>query len=298
MGWGVLMPTIIEVALNGPWGRERQPGMPITVDACVAEGIEAVDRGAGILHVHAYDADTGRQNDDWRTYARIIEGIRARHDVIVYPTIPLAGSGYAGGVMDAAARFAHVGELGRRGLLEMAALDPGTVNFERNEAGAPGFVYLNPPDHVGEGLRLSALHGLRPGYAIYEPGFTRAGAVRAAEYPGLATPLYRFMFSDGFAWGFPPRARYLEAHLALLAEAAPKAAWMVAGLMVDIRPLLPEAIARGGHLRVGLEDAPWGTALSNAAWTDAAVAAIRAAGSTPASPREARGILAATDFRK
>jgi uncharacterized protein (DUF849 family) len=150
---------------------------------------------------------------------------------------------------------------------------------------------------VGEGLRLSALHGLRPGYAIYEPGFTRAGAVRAAAYPGLATPLYRFMFSDGFAWGFPPRARYLQAHLDLLAEAAPKAAWMVAGLAVDIRPLLPEAIARGGHVRVGLEDAPWGTALTNTAWTDAAVAAIRAAGSSPASPREARSILAATDFR-
>jgi uncharacterized protein (DUF849 family) len=50
-------------------------------------------------------------------------------------------------------------------------------------------------------------------------------------------------------------------------------------------------------VRVGLEDAPWGTALTNTAWTDAAVAAIRAAGSSPASPREARSILAATDFR-
>ena len=67
----------IEAALNGPWGRERQPAIPVTVEEIVAEGLAAADAGAAIIHIHAYDPKTGRQNDQWDTYARIIEEIRA-----------------------------------------------------------------------------------------------------------------------------------------------------------------------------------------------------------------------------
>ncbi len=45
--------TWIEVALNGPWGRELQPRAPITVDAIVEEGVAAANEGAAILHFHA-----------------------------------------------------------------------------------------------------------------------------------------------------------------------------------------------------------------------------------------------------
>ena len=44
----------------------------------------------------------------------------------------------------------------------------------------------------------------------------------------------------------------------------------VAGLGVDILSLIPRAVDRGGHIREGLEDAPWGSTLSNAAWVAAA----------------------------
>jgi uncharacterized protein (DUF849 family) len=96
----------IEAALNGPWGRERQPGIPVTVDEIVADGLAAANAGAAIIHLHAYDPTTGRQKDEWETYARMIEGIRAKADVIVYPTIPLAGSDYASA--NAQRRFAHM----------------------------------------------------------------------------------------------------------------------------------------------------------------------------------------------
>lgn len=67
------MPKVwIEAALNGPWGRQRQPDIPVTVEAIVADGIAAAKAGAAIVHLHAYDDDTGRQRDDWQTYARII----------------------------------------------------------------------------------------------------------------------------------------------------------------------------------------------------------------------------------
>ncbi len=80
--------TWLEVALNGPWGKRRHPDLPVTVAKIVADGIACVEAGAAILHVHPYDEATGRQEHDWRIYAWIIEGIKARVDAIIYPTIP------------------------------------------------------------------------------------------------------------------------------------------------------------------------------------------------------------------
>ncbi len=261
-----MRPVWIEAALNGPWGRERQPGIPVTVEEIVADGIACAAAGAAIIHVHAYDPATGRQDDRWETYARIIEGIHAATGAIVYPTIPLAGSAYAGA--HGAARYAHTAELARRGLLEWTVCDPGSCNFLRfDEAADPGagFIYQNSLSDIRDGLRLCREHRLHPGFAIYEPGFTRLGAALAAM-PGTPSPIYRFMFSDEFAWGFPPDPAYLDTHLRLLAECHGGAPWMVAGLGVDIRKLIAPAVERGGHVRVGLEDAPWRTELSNRQW--------------------------------
>jgi 3-keto-5-aminohexanoate cleavage enzyme len=288
--------TWIEAALNGPWGKARQPGIPVSVDDLIRDGIAAARAGAAIIHVHAYDEETGRQNDDAETYARIIEGIRAKTDVIVYPTLPLLGSGLTRTATSPKQRFAHVAELAARGLIDMTVIDPGSVNFTRIDAAGtddPGFIYLNPEEHIVEGLALAATRGLTPSYAIYEPGFTRLGAALAAHFAGLPSPLYRFMFSDAFAWGFPPRRYALDAHLALLWEAAPGAPWMIAGLGVDIRGLVKDAVALGGHVRVGLEDAPFGCEMSNAELVTEAVDLVRAAGSEPATAAEVRLALTA-----
>jgi uncharacterized protein (DUF849 family) len=283
----------IEASLNGPWGRARQPCIPVRIDEIIADGIAVAEAGCAIVHVHAYDEETGRQRDDWELYARIIEGIRARADVIVYPTIPLAGSSYAAD--GTRRRFAHVEELARRGLLEWTVLDPGSVDFARfdnvrdTEA---GFVYENSLADIHDGMRVAHEHQLHAGYAIYEPGFTRLGAALAAAY-GVPCPIYRFMFSDEFAWGFPPKPVFLDAHRALLADAAPGAPWMVAGLGVDIRPLIPHTVANGGHIRIGLEDARWGTQQTNAQLAEDAVKLVRAAGSEPAAASDVRAMLAA-----
>jgi uncharacterized protein (DUF849 family) len=284
----------IEAALNGPWSRKRQPGIPDTVEAIVTEGVACAAAGACIIHVHAYDGG-GQQTFDWQVYARIIEGIRAQVDVPVYPSIPSAGIG-AGPLSDEAAqRFAHIEALAVRGLLEFAVIDPGSVNFTELKIGPatpPASTYLNPEAHVRHALAFAARYGFHPAYAIYEPGFTRAGAA-LARAAGAKTPIYRFMFSDTFAYGFPPRPYALDAHLALLGEEAAGAPWMVAGLGVDIRALIPEAIRRGGHVRVGLEDAPFGSTQTNVQLVEEAARLVRAAGAEPATAAEMRAALAA-----
>jgi uncharacterized protein (DUF849 family) len=282
----------IEVALNGAWGRDLQPGIPATVETIVAEGIACARAGAAIIHTHAY-ANGSSQTFDWQVYARIIEGIRKAVDVPVYPSYPAIPDHGPG--LDPTTRFAHLAALAERGLLDFAVIDPGSVNFTTTtvKPGAkPAFTYLNPEAHVRHALAFAKQQGLHPAFAIYEPGFTRAGAALAAA-SGVKTPMYRFMFSDKFAFGFPPKPYALAAHLELLREAAPGAPWMIASLAADVRPLIGETVARGGHVRVGLEDAPLGTPIGNVAWVEDAVRLVRAAGGEPATAADVRRELAA-----
>jgi uncharacterized protein (DUF849 family) len=75
----------IEAALNGPWSRKFQPGIPDTVETIITEGVACARAGATIVHLHAYDGG-GPQTYDWQVYARIIEGIRNQINVPVYPS--------------------------------------------------------------------------------------------------------------------------------------------------------------------------------------------------------------------
>ena len=288
--------TWLEVSLNGPWTRRVQPGIPIAVEDIVAQAIACVHAGAAIVHVHAYDEATGRQNDDPDLYAAIIAGVRAEVDAIVYPTIPLAASGDAPAKPAPRERYAAIAALAERGLLEWAVVDPGTVNLARFDAIAgdrEGFVYLNPESDIRAGLALAARHRFHPAYACYEAGFVRLGAALARRYPAAPKAIYRLMFSDAFAFGFPPEAFALDAYRKLLERDAPRAPWMIGGLGVDLLPLVPAAVEAGGHVRVGLEDAPFGSPLGNLDWVARAGDAIAAAGGALASAAEVRAALAA-----
>ncbi len=138
------------------------------------------------------------------------------------------------------------------------------------------------------GLELCRDHGLVPSYAVYEPGFLRLGAAVHAAVAGAPRPIYRFMFSSMFTFGMPPAEWALDTYLRLLADADPEAHWMVAGLGVQVDELRGTAMARGGHVRVGLEDAPLGCSASNEELVGAAARAIEQAGREPATPDQIR----------
>jgi hypothetical protein len=193
-----------------------------------------------------------------------------------------------------------VEELAKRGLIDFCTCDPGSTNivsYDDVAAGRPGFVYANPEDHIDHALNLAERHRLPPNGTIYEPGFMRLGGAHLKRHPGVPTPLWRVMFSDHFCFGFPPETWALEAYQRLLKREMPQAHWMVAGLNVDSLPLFERAMELGGHVRVGLEDAPHGTERGNLDWTRQAVAAIRASGREPATPAEVRSALKAPAAR-
>lgn len=272
----------LEAAINGAAGRAVQPLIPIAPEEIIADAVACAEAGAAIIHLHVYD-EGGAPVEDAGLYARVIEGVRARCDAIVYPTLALKG--------DREARLAPIRSLGARGLLEWGVVDPGSVNVTHRiqaAAGVDGVHYSNPDDHVRAALRLAAADGWRPAYAIYEPGFARLGAAMAAATPGLKAPVYRVMFSDNLLFGMAPSRRGLDFYAAHLDETAPAAPRMLSGLDADIDALIEPALALGFHIRTGLEDAPFGTDQSNAGLVRAAARRIEAAGCRLASPAEVR----------
>ncbi|MFB9383564.1 3-keto-5-aminohexanoate cleavage protein [Pseudonocardia petroleophila] len=285
------MDVWLEAALNGPWGRDRQPGIPVTADEIVADALAAAGAGAAVIHLHAYDERSGRQRDAYEIYAPIIERIRSSVDVVCCPTIPFAGSGDSTEPLSPAERFAAVERLLEAGLIEWSVVDPGSVNISLADdvaQGREGFVYANAESHVRHGLALAQAHRMTPSYAIYEPGFLRLGAALHRAVPGAPQPVYRFMFTDQFTFGFPPQEWALQAYLRLLRDEAPGAPWMVAGLGVDVEPLIGAAVRAGGHVRAGLEDAPLGCPDGNRELVERAARLITDAGGTLATAAQVR----------
>lgn len=275
-------PVWLEVALNGAAGRQFQPGIPIRPEDIIAEGVDCVKAGASIVHLHVYD-ENGQPTEDPDIYSHVIEGIKAKCDAIVYPTLALNGS--------LEERFAPIKILMERGLLECGVIDPGSVNIAHRmhiEMGGGDFIYPNPTEHIREGLRLADEGGWRPAYAIYEPGFARLGAALAAKFPTLKTPIYRIMFTDNFLFGTPPSDIALQFYAKHLAETAPDAPWMISGLDADMERLIEPAIDQGAHVRVGLEDAPLGSTRSNLSYVEKAADLIQKSGKSLATARDVR----------
>ena len=267
--------TWLEVSLNGPWGRSQQPRHSGRGEARSSSRASPARRPARPSFTFM---PTTRRPADRRRIAnctqRIIEGIRGRVDAIVYPTIPARGPAWAilAGQTRAAALRPHRGagrsaacSSGRRSI-QARSTSPTTTICARTSRGSS-----TEPRRAHPSRRWTWLGSYRfhPAYAIYEPGFLRLGATLHWRC-SCPAPIYRFMFSSGYTFGFPPDDYGLTAYLNLLDQVAPGAQWMIGGLAVDVSAHDPARGPEGGHVRVGLEDAPLGSERTNLQWVEAA----------------------------
>jgi uncharacterized protein (DUF849 family) len=60
--------------------------------------------------------------------------------------------------------------------------------------------------------------------------------------------------------------------------------------------MIPRVVMEGGHVRVGLEDAPFDSERSNLQWVEAAVKAIDNSGGELASAADVRAVLQALEM--
>lgn len=237
----VTNPVVIEAAING-----ANPDAPRTPEEISRCALACFDAGAAVVHNHIDLFGTGEE-----AAARYREGwdpvLAARPDALLYPTI--------NGVGPVEERYSHITPLATSGGLRIGVIDPGSVNL------GASFAYVNAGSDIEHQWQLCDEHGLVPGMSIFEPGFLRAALAywRAGKLP--PGTMLRFYFggreaeADGsFTFGLAPTERALDAYLELLGDCPlPWSVTVVGGDLFATE--LPElALARGGHLRVGLED--------------------------------------------
>lgn len=285
-------PVVLEVALNGITGPERNAAAPRMPEELAHDALACLAAGASIVHTHTHAPALPPAEGAALYLAAYRPILDARPDAILYPTIGLGAS------FDE--RYGHHDHLAAAGAIRQGLVDPGSVNFgESAPDGQPldvDFVYRNGPRDVASMIERCRRHRLGPSVAIFEPGWLRA--ILAYDRAGLLPPgtLVKLYFLErGYLgggaphFGVPPIREAFELYLAMLrGSELPWAVAVLGGSLLD-SPIAEWALERGGHLRVGLEDHP--DAKSNRDEVERASAFCAQRGRRLATPKETAEIL-------
>jgi uncharacterized protein (DUF849 family) len=245
-------PLIVEAAINGATMKAAQPHVPRDTAEIVADALACLEAGAAIIHHHTDDGLlTGRHatepyRDAWTAILAEVP------DAILYPTM-----GGGGAHTTARERYAHVEDLADLGLLRLALVDPGSVSLgPLDPDGLPmaiDLVYQNTFADARYMFDVCRARGLAAHVSIFEPGFLRIALAYHARGRLPPAKIQLYFGGDVVPFGLPPTAASLDAYLAMLEGTS--LPWMVGVIGGDVLPTLAGlAIARGGHVRVGLED--------------------------------------------
>lgn len=285
-------PLIIEVAVNGAIGKARNPNVPHTVDELHATVSACIDAGASIVHVHAgAPVVGGRTSHDVGPYAELFRRVlQTNPDALLYPTLPGGGNS-----LDMQQRYAHIDELRAAGLLRVAPIDPGSMNYGvKDERGRPPVheaVYVNTFADVNFAFEYCGRHAIACTMSVFEPGFLQLVLAHRQAGSLPRASIVKLEFAEGRRlFGLPPTLVSLKAYLAMLGTAT--LPWMVAVRDGDAAAALGrDAIELGGHVRVGIEDYGGSKAPRNEELVAEVAAMARRAGRNPASTSEAARIL-------
>ncbi|MFV1969710.1 MAG: 3-keto-5-aminohexanoate cleavage protein [Acidimicrobiia bacterium] len=281
----------VTCALTGAQqGKEANPNLPEQPDEIIAQGIEAVDAGAAILHIHARDT-AGKAAADVEIFRTITEGITtARPDTVINLT---TGGAVAGLPLED--RVKVVPELKP----EIASYSVGggalLGRYDKrqgqwvNDRFVPLFASHGELERVA---RIFQEHDVRPELEVYHAGMLNnvedLDALGVFDHPMLIN----------FVTGIPGEiTKSTVKNLVFLVDQLPdNAVWQVTsiGARNHFR-MVGAVLAMGGQVRVGMEDnvyiGPGELASSNGQIVERAVRIIREVGFEPASPAETRELL-------
>jgi uncharacterized protein (DUF849 family) len=286
-------PVIIEVRQNEWSLRHKNRHVPWTPLELAEDARACRAAGASIVHFHVRKED-GSPAHDVSLYADAIRAIRERCDVLIHPTM-------AGVVTpDAAARIRPLEELCADAATtpDFAPLDMGSTNLDQFDSAARQFTtqaktYVNTVGTLrqlaGDVQRL----GLKELMCIWTvpclrtaDAFVEAGWVR--DDPAF---LCLVLTEGGILGGHPGTPAGLDSLLQFMP--ARRIEWSVCCREGNLLEVASAAIARGGHVSIGLGDYAYAELGSpaNADLVGLVADEARRLGRRPATPDEARALL-------
>jgi 3-keto-5-aminohexanoate cleavage enzyme len=226
-----MQPVMITAAMVGAEvTRAQQPNLPTTPQEIIVAAVECYEAGAAIVHLHVRD-DGGNSTQDASIFREVVEGIRARCDVITQ--VSTGGAIW----MSAEERLQSI-----ECRPDMATLTTGTVNFGEG-------VFMNDRGLVETFARRLRDYGIVPEIEIFDAGMLEE-AMRLRSMGLISDPIH-----FDFVMGVPGGISADPAHLVHLVRCLPPgSSWSVAGIGRHQLTLGIIAVAMGGNVRVGFED--------------------------------------------
>lgn len=295
----VIITCAVTGAIHTP---SMSPYLPVTPDEIAASAIEAAQAGASILHLHARDPETGAPASDPDLFAQFLPRIHEATDAVLNLT--------TGGGLTMTVQDRLKGPL--RFKPEMCSLNMGSMNFALHPLADKPFdwkydweqTYLRSTknsifrntfaDIEGIIERLGKDHGTRFEHECYEVGHLYNLAYfldrQIIEPPFLVQTIFGVLGGMAAEWE----------NLTFMKETADRlfgdaCEWSVLAAGRNQIPFATHAAARGGHVRVGLEDSLYISqgvlAESNAQQVTKIATIIQDLGLEIATPSEARQML-------
>jgi len=272
-----MQPLIINAAITGMVPqRNDSPHVPISPSEIIADAKRCVDAGATILHLHARDSE-GVPTYRKEVYAEIFDGVRA-----ACPGVLISGS---------CSGRNHKEFWQRSQMLDLVpdfgSLTLGSLNF-------PGQASVNDPKMIEKLATAMKERGIVPEMEIFDLGMADYShyLVRKEIITG---PLYANLLlgSRGTIAATPD-------NLCTLIRALPQGTtWSATGIGRFQFSVNCMAVAMGGHIRVGLEDAlfyDWTDKqlATNAGLIDRVVNVAKSMGRSVATAEQTRQMLASS----
>ncbi|MEN9933409.1 MAG: hypothetical protein RIS17_1982 [Pseudomonadota bacterium] len=295
--------VIISCAVTGgihtPTLSDALPFAPADI---AAQAIAAAGAGAAILHLHARDPETGAPTGDPDVYRQFLPVIHQATDAVINLT---TGGSPAMSVEDrlaGALAFAP----------EMCSLNMGSMNFAFHDMGrkisdwkfgweadyikaSESFIFRNTFADIRRNYELLADLGTRFEHECYDIGHLYNLAHFVDK--GIAKPPFFIQSVFGILGGI---GGDLD-NVLFMKRTADRLfggdyVWSVLGAGKHQMPVCTLAAQLGGHVRVGLEDSLFigrgQLAASNAEQVEKIVRILAEMGLSPATPAEARALLA------
>lgn len=274
--------AIVTVAITGNvTTKAENPAVPVTIPEQVESTQAAFEAGATVAHVHVRN-DEGRPCSDADRFAKLQEGLNKHCPgmIVQFSTGARGGKGN-----ERSASLVH--------RPEMASLSTGSVNLVK-------VIYDNEPALVDIIASEILKYDIKPEIEVFD----MAHLYNAVDLikRGLVKDPAHVQFVMGIPGAMPAKESVLDFLLSELKEMLPTATWTAAGTGRFSFTCNKWSLARGGHVRTGLEDNVMidkgVLAKDNAELVRKTISFMPEFNRHPASVEEARAILGLPAYKK